>query len=130
MPYHKEERVSLLSSTASHVNFRGFYNLAGLGLMVMSLRLMIENIIKYGWRLKWPTTQMVVWERTWPALIALAAVVLLGPPISYTIESFAYQQKISYKTTQRLHVISLLTMFLAPMLTIHFSQSTLSMHIY
>ena len=50
LPYdfHKEARPSLLSSGAAHTNYRGFFNLSLIVLFAMNLRLIIENILKYG----------------------------------------------------------------------------------
>ena len=46
--FHKEARPSLLSSGAAHTNYRGFFNLSLIVLFAMNLRLIIENILKYG----------------------------------------------------------------------------------
>jgi diacylglycerol O-acyltransferase-1 len=45
---HKQESPSPLSSNSNEQNFRGFFNLAGIVLVVSNLRLVLENLLKYG----------------------------------------------------------------------------------
>ena len=51
---HTKESVSILSTEAQSPNFRGFMNLGGIILIVANFRLIIENILKYGFLLNSP----------------------------------------------------------------------------
>lgn len=51
---HTKESISLLSTEAQSPNFRGFMNLGGIILIVANFRLIIENVLKYGFLLNSP----------------------------------------------------------------------------
>lgn len=52
---HVKESISPLSSEAESPNYRGFLNLGGIIIIVANFRLIIENIMKYGFLLRLPT---------------------------------------------------------------------------
>jgi hypothetical protein len=94
-------------------------------LFTMSLRLIVENLIKYGWRLHMPSTEFIVWAKTWPALSCLVAVSVAGPVVSFQIEAAAFAGAVRARTAAYLHTAWILTVFVVPMLVIHFSDSSL-----
>jgi diacylglycerol O-acyltransferase 1 len=51
---HTKENISLLSSEADSPNYRGFLNLGAIILLVANFRLMVENVLKYGFLLSNP----------------------------------------------------------------------------
>lgn len=54
MIVHKKENVSLLSTEAESPNYRGFFNLGAIILIVANFRLIVENVLKYGFLLQHP----------------------------------------------------------------------------
>jgi len=80
--------ISLLSSEAESPNYRGFLNLGAIILFVTNFRLIIENIVKYGFLLHIPSWNEVIFlYASWPCLFCT---LLLSVPLSicFAIEHF------------------------------------------
>eukprot|EP00808_Paulinella_micropora_P004482 g44377.t1 len=120
---HVKARPSLLSSTAKDVDFRGFYNLAGIFMVVLNLRLVVENILKYGWLVG--KVDVLIGEpwRTWPCLISSVVIPMMHPFIAYLIELSACKFHLSRALVAYVHTAHLLSMFIWPTLLIHTSDS-------
>jgi len=56
-PMHKGVKHSLLSSESQNQNYRGFFNLGVIILIVTNSRLIIDNMLKYGLLLGFPTEE-------------------------------------------------------------------------
>lgn len=54
MNVHTKENISLLSTEAQSPNYRGFLNLGAIILIVANFRLIVENVMKYGFLLQNP----------------------------------------------------------------------------
>mmetsp|Transcript_45251 Transcript_45251/g.141842 ORF Transcript_45251/g.141842 Transcript_45251/m.141842 type:complete len:809 (-) Transcript_45251:73-2499(-) len=66
-PMHKEAKPSLMSAEAGEQNYRGFINLAGLLLVVVNFRMIVDNIKKYGLLIQLPNLTDDRFE-DWPCL--------------------------------------------------------------
>lgn len=69
--YHKI-RDSLLSSASGYTNYRGILNLCVVLLVMSSGRLVLENIIKYGFLVRFDIPILFIKDPTaWPSLLAI-----------------------------------------------------------
>ena len=69
--YH-QVRDSLLSSASGYTNYRGILNLCVVLLVMSSGRLVIENIIKYGFLVRFDVPVLFIKDPTaWPSLLAI-----------------------------------------------------------
>lgn len=65
-------RDSLLSSASGYTNYRGILNLCVILLVMSSGRLVLENIIKYGFLVRFDIPILFVKDPTaWPSLLAI-----------------------------------------------------------
>lgn len=56
---HQKENISILSTEHHSPNYRGFLNLGGIILIVANFRLIIENILKYGFLMYSPEDEFL-----------------------------------------------------------------------
>lgn len=69
--YHKV-RDSLLSSASGYTNYRGILNLCVVLLVMSSGRLVLENILKYGFLVRFDIPILFIKDPTaWPSLLAI-----------------------------------------------------------
>ena len=85
-PIHRQSRPSPLSADAEEQNFRGFMNLGGLLLVVVNFRMIVENLKKYGLRLRLPSAEDSF--RDWPCLSG-ALLLSLNVVLAYAVERAA-----------------------------------------
>lgn len=69
--YH-QVRDSLLSSASGYTNYRGILNLCVVLLVMSTGRLVIENVIKYGFLVRFDVPLLFIKDPTaWPSLLAI-----------------------------------------------------------
>ena len=68
-------RPSLLSSSSTSNAFGGMYNLALLLLFVSNVRLILENVLNYGWLLSFDTLRLSAAYK-WPSLLVMVTSLL------------------------------------------------------
>jgi diacylglycerol O-acyltransferase-1 len=122
---HTECRVSLLSSD-SDADFRGLYNLAGLTLAVMSARLIVENVLKYGLliRAPWNMVSASQWDRIYPCLLCFCALFLL-PLLSFAVETRAISGRLSTRAASFAHIAIAVVTLAVPVAVVHLTHANL-----
>ena len=123
---HKTETPSPLSSESPSSNYRGFFNLAAIILFVTNFRLIIENLLRYGFLLSPPNPFLVLYDyRNWPCLSMLMFLQLFVA-FAYFLEKRA-AQVLSDKCVFVLHVLNVCTVIVLPlMLTFHTRSDIIS----
>ncbi|PQM40502.1 diacylglycerol O-acyltransferase 1A isoform X1 [Prunus yedoensis var. nudiflora] len=113
-----EESKSPLSSDAifrqSHA---GLFNLCIVVLVAVNSRLIIENLMKYGWLIKtgfWFSSRSL---RDWPLLMCCLTLPIF-PLAAFVVEKLALQKSISEPAVVSLHIIITTTSILYPVLVI------------
>lgn len=108
-------RDSLFSSNSGFDDYRGFLNLCVILLAISNARLFLENVLKYG-----ILVDPVQWIKAvihnpyqWPNLLLISASSIFIFA-AFQIELGVAKNKISKKTTVKLHSINLLLTILAP----------------
>lgn len=123
--FHLNVQASLLASDAPPQDFRGLYNLAGIVLFVMNFRLVIENLQKYGLLVKVSTHLFDEFHRTWPGLITLVSMIVLGPTLSFLIELYTVRGKFTAKQAIGLQTALICTIFFGPITLIYVTYAHL-----
>ncbi|KAH8482496.1 hypothetical protein H0E87_029801, partial [Populus deltoides] len=118
MPAHSGVRESPLSSDAifkqSHA---GLFNLCIVVLVAVNSRLIIENLIKYGWLINsgfWFSSKSL---RDWPLFMCCLSLPAF-PLAAYLVEKLAYRNCISELVVVFLHIIITTASLLYPVLVI------------
>ena len=84
---HLKAHGSLLSSVGEAPNMRGMFNLFVMLLVTLNLRLVIENLIKYGWLIPNPISVLTV-NQTYVPVYFIYLFLILFPGVTYAIEKF------------------------------------------
>lgn len=95
--YHRVVQPSLLSSEDQSINLRGLINLAIITLVVLTVRLMIENLIKYGWLIRMDLIDQLIdglvdHSFNVPVLFGCLFLFTISPFTTYYIEQFSNDQ--------------------------------------
>lgn len=122
---HTKEQPSLLSMEAPPQNYRGFLNLLVIALVVMNIRLVIENLLKYGILVRFRTTIFQKWDQSWPSFLTVVIISTLNPFLGFLVEKYAALGKLSVKAAQCLHTVNIVAVFFIPLYVIYYSNSTL-----
>eukprot|EP01118_Nematostelium_gracile_P000417 TRINITY_DN10463_c0_g1_i1.p1 TRINITY_DN10463_c0_g1~~TRINITY_DN10463_c0_g1_i1.p1 ORF type:complete len:477 (+),score=78.10 TRINITY_DN10463_c0_g1_i1:107-1432(+) len=105
-------RPSLLSSEASANSYRGFLNLMTIVLVTTNMRLIVENILKYGFLVNINRYYIEEWYR-WPAFaigLVLFSFFLLG----YALQLLAASRKLKEETCQKLIIGNIVLLICVP----------------
>mmetsp|Transcript_11100 Transcript_11100/g.18144 ORF Transcript_11100/g.18144 Transcript_11100/m.18144 type:complete len:735 (-) Transcript_11100:220-2424(-) len=100
---HTASKASPLSSAATKQNYRGFFNLGVIVLLVSHFRLILDNWVKHGFRLSTLFDYTVQKQHVYvldvprPLLVLLSWMAVIG--LTYFIEKLAQWQKISDRMT-------------------------------
>ncbi|EER02103.1 Diacylglycerol O-acyltransferase, putative, partial [Perkinsus marinus ATCC 50983] len=110
--------VPLLGMSARGINYRGIVNLMCLLLVVLNLRLVLENLIKYGllWR-PWAYLSIDNLRHNLPLVYTLA-LILCGPALSFIIERYIAPRQQDRRLANALQFLVLLTVLLGPLYTV------------
>jgi diacylglycerol O-acyltransferase-1 len=120
---HTRVSISLFSSEAESPNYRGFLNLGAIVVIVANLRLIIENIMKYGLLLQIPSpSEFLIDYRKWPCLSML--IFLLVPIyLTYFIEAVLALRIKNNFLIWLLHVINISAVLTLPVVVMSMTHS-------
>jgi len=120
---HRVLQPSLLSSEAANQNYRGFLNLLVITFIVSNVRLIINNILKYGWLAFRSWDPAMFWSL--PCLVCFTSLVC---PIfaTYGIERLAALNTITPPTAAFMQLASTSFCLVVPTWVISSSQAPLS----
>lgn len=100
---HTASKESPLSSAATKQNYRGFFNLGVIILLISHFRLIVDNWVNHGFRFSTlfdyslQKEHVYVWDVPRPLLVLLSWMVVIG--LTYVIEKLAQHQKINDRVT-------------------------------
>ncbi|KAH0970737.1 hypothetical protein GBA52_022893 [Prunus armeniaca] len=119
VPAHRRVKESPLSSDAifRQQSHAGLFNLCIVVLVAVNSRLIIENLMKYGWLIKtgfWFSSRSL---RDWPLLMCCLTLPIF-PLAAFVVEKLALQKSISEPAVVSLHMIITTTSILYPVLVI------------
>ncbi|KAE9604696.1 Diacylglycerol O-acyltransferase 1C [Lupinus albus] len=96
---------------------RRLFNLCIVVLVAVNSRLIIENLMKYGWLIKYDFWFSSKSLRDWPLFMCCLSLGIF-PPAAFFVEKLAYQKSISERVVVLLHIIITTTAFFYPVLVI------------
>lgn len=112
-PYHVA-RDSLFSSASGFTNYRGFLNLCIILLVMSTGRLVLENVLKYGFRVDFYLPLQFLKDPTaWPSALALAFMNVFIF-FSITIEKLLEKRKIKERHGNFLSVLNVFMAIVSP----------------
>eukprot|EP00927_Polykrikos_kofoidii_P077218 TRINITY_DN74185_c0_g1_i1.p1 TRINITY_DN74185_c0_g1~~TRINITY_DN74185_c0_g1_i1.p1 ORF type:complete len:544 (-),score=72.11 TRINITY_DN74185_c0_g1_i1:153-1784(-) len=119
---HKMSQESLLSVAAEGTDFRGLFNLFVIVLVAANVRLMVENMLKYGLLIELPGS-VFDFYRNWPCGVCYLEMISLVVGI-WAIERHGAKLQWTDKRLDWLRGIALLLILLVPCWTVRISSST------
>jgi diacylglycerol O-acyltransferase-1 len=123
---HTLAQPSILTSDATKTNFRGLYNLAGIILVSMIARLVVENLLKYGWLLtpsSWLQYIVNDWNHIYPSMLLSTWITTASPSIAYVIEYLASKHCINNHIAAIFHIVHCTLLFILPQAFILYSDA-------
>ncbi|KNE60475.1 hypothetical protein AMAG_05861 [Allomyces macrogynus ATCC 38327] len=124
LPAHRKSAPSPLSKEAPPQSYRGLINVAGLLLIVSNLRLIIENLTKYGLLVSLPGASLPA--RDLAVLFGLAAFLAGTMVVSYSIEKTGALSGGTYfvieKSLRRAAAINMVAILVVPTLFVWYSM--------
>ena len=119
-PFHRKSQPSALSQEAPPVSLRGLYNLAGITLFTLTARLVLENLLKYGWVIRMNMVYALSedWNRTWPCLLIAFFVCCISPLLSYAIERHGGEGERWERWLGWIHALHIVCVFVVPQVII------------
>ena len=123
-PFHRKAQPSILSAEAAPVNFRGLYNLAGITLFVLTARLVVENILKYGLRMHLTVLQALYSDPNLPCLVVAVCLCTLSPVLAWVLEVAASKRKLGRSGVAWLHTAHIAVVLLAPCVIVPWSSAS------
>ncbi|KAK2412447.1 diacylglycerol O-acyltransferase 1A [Trifolium repens] len=123
VPAHRKIKESPLSSdNIFRQSHAGLFNLCIVVLVAVNSRLIIENLMKYGWLIKtgfWFSSKSL---RDWPLFMCCLSLAVF-PLVAFIVEKLAQQKRISEPIVVLLHIIITTTAILYPIFVILRSDS-------
>lgn len=116
--FHETNRASLLSTEAPAQNYRGIINLIMLVLFVTHIRMIMENMLKYGILINLTSTYIEWWSAI-PTLCSYNIFIL----IAYNLERAVNEKKITEKRCMLFHVINCVAVLAAPIALIEITDA-------
>mmetsp|Transcript_62056 Transcript_62056/g.133861 ORF Transcript_62056/g.133861 Transcript_62056/m.133861 type:complete len:506 (+) Transcript_62056:3-1520(+) len=109
---HSAAHESLLSVSVTNTDHQGFVNLFAMVLVCANLRLIVENVMKYGIRVALPTESVSI-ERNWQCVVCHVFMVLIFV-VAWAVERFLAPIVKSDRVVNGGHVLCWLSMFFIP----------------
>ncbi|KAJ3371367.1 hypothetical protein GGF31_003290 [Allomyces arbusculus] len=124
LPAHRKSAPSPLSKEAPPQSYRGLINVAGLLLIVSNLRLIIENLTKYGLLVSLPGASLPAQDLA--VLLGLAVFLAGTMVVSYSIEKTGALSGGSYfmieKSLRRAAAINMVAILVVPTLFVWYAM--------
>ena len=123
VPFHRKAQPSILSAEAPPTNFRGLYNLAGITLITLTARLVIENLSRYGVRWQMTVLRAVVADPNWGCLVIAALVCGGSPVVAWGVEELAASRRLSSVHAAWLHAVHIALVLVVPCVIITVTEA-------
>ena len=125
-PFHRKSQPSALSTEAPPVSLRGLYNLAGITLFTLTARLVLENVLKYGWLIRMNMVYALSedWDRTWPCLLIAFCVCCVSPVVSWAIECYGGEGEMWERWMGWVHALHIVAVFVVPQVIITVTRAS------
>ena len=126
-PFHRKSQPSALSTEAPPVSLRGLYNLAGITLFTLTARLVLENVLKYGWLIRMNMVYALSedWDRTWPCLLIAFFVCCVSPVVSWAIERYGGEGEAWERWLGWVHALHIVAVFVVPQVIITVTHASI-----
>jgi len=119
---HSKVQESRLSVVAQGTDYRGFFNLFGMVLVAANLRLVVENLMKYGILLE-PPTSFFDFYKNWPCAVCYTVMVCCVLGI-WIVERYCAKVLGTDLRINICHVTIVVMMFVMPIGFIYGSNAT------